>query len=552
LTDTVIETSTAGIQQKPETIQKKTPPGSGRFFLYISGFLWGLFWFLQLTAESIYLQTAVTTAGLALGLLLDRTRFQFKSSAFIPAWWFTSTAILLTGAPGGIFLCALVMGLYLSQQGKISGRKMFFFGCGLCTAPLFTHLIPHGTTAAVFVGALLLINFFNDINFSRKSKIFAGLLYFSILFWQHPLLDMIVKKQPGRAEEIEITPITALSALALQPQSAPAVAVIASSESQIVDFFENLPFMVPFKAIAPGYVPKEKYDMIFVETMPAKPERYLPGLASRLNKDGVLAIPESFCNLLPEWKWKKLPGSPPYAAASPATELLVNVSRMENNLANIAENSGAADNFLRGAFSGVLQDFHSTALDIKANNSSKNMFQSLFIHFAALALLLELLALRNREVSKNLIVAKTSFCYTVLVTTVLSSASMVEAVRFPLLPTLPLLCCFIMLNRPVLAKVERISSLLTLFMLWLWFFLPGIISGILLLITAGLSYTGFRSRCPERDVPTDMLMQLPGITAGMCLIWLLDNNDMLFLPGVLTLISGYIIWITIKKSHHPA
>ena len=180
------------------------------------------------------------------------------------------------------------------------------------------------------------------------------------------------------------------------------------------------------------------------------------------------------------------------------------------------------------------------------------MFQSLFIHFAALALLLELLALRNREVSKNLIVAKTSFCYTVLVTTVLSSASMVEAVRFPLLPTLPLLCCFIMLNRPVLAKVERISSLLTLFMLWLWFFLPGIISGILLLITAGLSYTGFRSRCPERDVPTDMLMQLPGITAGMCLIWLLDNNDMLFLPGVLTLISGYIIWITIKKSHHPA
>jgi hypothetical protein len=47
-----------------------------------------------------------------------------------------------------------------------------------------------------------------------------------------------------------------------------------------------------------------------------------------------------------------------------------------------------------------------------------------------------------------------------------------------------------------------------------------------------------------------MLMQLPGIAAGMSLIWLLENNDMLFLPGLATLISGYIIWITIKKSHY--
>lgn len=461
----------------------------------ISGVVWGSFWAGAVGGvDDFYADGALLLLCFAAGTLLAPIRN--VSVGKLGCWFIAGVCCLYWN-----FM--LPMAFFFGLSGNPARRRgSGNFIAGLIAGVLFesSFQLPRELMLILIGGALLVpCRRERKIQYPRRIRMISSIFNIAVLAVSLYFAGIIYS---GRVEadmenHREITPATWISAVGLSGKASPSVLMISKMCPKI-----NSPLEAAvgeqIAIIYPGQSVDRKYDVVIVADAFAS-MRAVPGrVLNMLSPDGILVMPQKWCSLYPDFRWRTMPGAgeKSFAAAVPGrrSPLEITGERIEKNLQKILENSGKEykNLLLPGAISGAMVDFKSVEpplpdLPLRPEGTRKILWGA-----AALLILLEII-LHNRPAREYACLMICGAIYG-LICGILSGINAIY--RYPNVEIAFFLLAVFPLWRRLIFKgtVLRVIALLSFLALGVWCFIPNPVTTLISLVLAGLYFSGCRSR----------------------------------------------------------
>ena len=468
----------------------------------VTGLLWGIFWVHCVAGmEDFYTGIAMVALAFAGGALFRRLPGILAGK--LACWYIAGFAFINFDV---LLPAAFFFGVCRRRNAVRSNGGRFFAGI---IAGAFVGYCCEWALPALIINGMLYFLFYGH---KRKNKRLFGRItaaLFNVVIIAMVLLLVqkpdILRATSKTVAEYSMTPVTRLCSVGLSDSAEPEILMIAKRCPQLQMPFEFAVFE-NIKLLPPGKLIPQKYDIIVVEDVSAAIMSVPQNLTRALKRGGVLAVPQHLSRKFPELKWHTLPGSSEavFVAAIPDSTkaLVVNGDVIEKNLLKMLEKSDAPENILLpGALSGVLIDFKSEILvpdKIVTLPNSRYWYWGVF----ALLILVELL-LGNSKI-RDLYCSGVGAMIFALICGVLFGGNEISTVIDGdwLLVILAVGAFFIEL--PFKLNVLRVFSLLSMLMLWVWWWCPNFYSAVLAMFFAAASFSGSKHYFANKQIKCEI------------------------------------------------